>query len=272
MRSIFADSAAFLIRCIAIGLRVRSIRCSAKKVSQTKSMIRLSKSTPPRKVSPPVAEHLEHVAGEVEHRDVERAAAEVVDEDLLVEPAVEPVGERRGGRLVDDPLHVEAGEAPGLLHRLALVVVVVGGDGDHRLLDRAAEELLGDRLHLREHQARDLRERVGLAREPHRRVALLVGDDLVAVVVLQLLDDPRLVLAADQALGAVDRVPGVGDHLVLRHPADEQVVLRGERDHRRQDQVPAIGRYHLGDLVAHRGDARVRGAEVDADDARLLCH
>ena len=55
LRSIFADSDAFLIRCIAIGLSVRSIFVCSRNSSMTKSMIRLSKSTPPRNVSPPVA-------------------------------------------------------------------------------------------------------------------------------------------------------------------------------------------------------------------------
>ena len=50
------------------------------------------------------------VVVELEHGGVERAAAEVVDEDALVE--VPPVGvrERRGGGLVQDPLDLEPRE------------------------------------------------------------------------------------------------------------------------------------------------------------------
>ncbi len=47
---------------------------------------------------------LEDALAELEDRDVERAAAEVVDGDLLVGLLVEAVGERRRGGLVDDPL------------------------------------------------------------------------------------------------------------------------------------------------------------------------
>ena len=86
---------------------------------------------------------LEDAVAELEDRDVERAAAEVVDGDLLVLLLVEAVGERRRGRLVDDPLDVEAGDPAGVLGRLALRVVEVGRDGDDRLGDLLAEVRLG---------------------------------------------------------------------------------------------------------------------------------
>ena len=87
---------------------------------------------------------LEDALAELEHRHVERAAAEVEDEDrLVVALLVEPVGERCRGRLVDDALDVEAGDLAGVLRRLALGVVEVGRDGDHRVRDRLAEVRLG---------------------------------------------------------------------------------------------------------------------------------
>ena len=82
--------------------------------------------------------HLEDALAELEHRHVERAAAEVEDEDRLVGALlVEAVRERRRGRLVDDPEDVQAGDAAGVLRRLALRVVEVRGDGDHRVGDRS---------------------------------------------------------------------------------------------------------------------------------------
>ena len=56
-------------------------------------------------------EHLEHVAGQVEQRAVERAAAEVVDGDALLRGASQAVRERRRRRLVDDAQDVEPGDA-----------------------------------------------------------------------------------------------------------------------------------------------------------------
>jgi hypothetical protein len=68
----------------------------------SQSIMRWSKSSPPRCVSPLVALHLEDAVADLEDRDVERAAAEVVHRDRLVLLLVEAVGERRSGRLVDD--------------------------------------------------------------------------------------------------------------------------------------------------------------------------
>jgi hypothetical protein len=91
-------------------------------------------------------EDLEHVAREIEERDVERSAAEVVDADLLGLGDRLTIGERRGGRLVEDTHHLETGELAGDLGRCALQIVEVRRDGDDRAIDGLAERLLGDRL------------------------------------------------------------------------------------------------------------------------------
>ena len=93
---------------------------------------------------------LDDLLADLEDRDVEGAAAEVVDGDEVVLALVEAVGERRRGRLVDDALDVEAGDAAGVLGRLALGVVEVGRDGDDRLGDLLAEVVLGGALELDE--------------------------------------------------------------------------------------------------------------------------
>ena len=91
---------------------------------------------------------LEDAVADLEHGHVERAAAEVEDEDRLVGLLVEAVGQRGGGRLVDDALDVEAGDLAGVLGRLALVVVEVRGDGDDGAVDGLAEVGLGVGLEL----------------------------------------------------------------------------------------------------------------------------
>ena len=69
---------------------------------------------------------------------------------------VEAVRQRGGGRLVDDAQDFEAGDLAGVARGLALRVVEVGGDGDDRLGDRLAEEVLGERLDLHQHERGDL--------------------------------------------------------------------------------------------------------------------
>src|SRR5207237_10672488 len=71
----------------------------------------------------------------LEDGDVKRTAAKVVDGDRLVLFLVEPVGQRGCSGLVDDAEHLEPGNPPGVLGRLALAVVEIRGYGDHRLGD-----------------------------------------------------------------------------------------------------------------------------------------
>ena len=119
---------------------------------------------------------LEDTFAELEDRDVERAAAEVVDGDLLVVLLVEPVGEGGRGRLVDDPADLEAGDPAGVLGRLALGVVEVRRDGDDRLDDLLAQVRFGVRLELLEDHRADLGRGVGLVED--------LDDDAVALRVL----------------------------------------------------------------------------------------
>ena len=88
-------------------------------------------------------EHLVDVAfggaDELEDRDIEGAAAEIVNGDVAALLLVQTVGERRGGGLVDEPQNFEAGEAAGVFGGLALRVVEIRGDGDHGAIDCFAE-------------------------------------------------------------------------------------------------------------------------------------
>ena len=92
--------------------------------------------------------HLEDAVADFQDRDVEGAAAQVVDGDLLVLLLVEPVGQRGGGRLVDDAQHLEAGDLAGVLGGLALGVVEVGRNGDDGLGDLFPELGFGVGLEL----------------------------------------------------------------------------------------------------------------------------
>jgi hypothetical protein len=109
--------------------------------------------------------------------DVERAAAEVVDRDGLVDVLAEPVGERRRRGLVDDADDVEAGDLPRVLGGLALVVVEVRGDRDHGLGHLVAEVVLGDDLHLLEDHRADLGDAVDLVAQLDAHVVVRPLDD-----------------------------------------------------------------------------------------------
>ena len=85
-------------------------------------------------------EDLEALLAELHERDVEGAAAEVVDEHgLAAFPSaavrLHGVGERRGGGFIDDVEDVEPRDLAGVHRRLAAGVVEVRGHGDDAALD-----------------------------------------------------------------------------------------------------------------------------------------
>ena len=207
--------------------------------------------------------HMERPVAELEHGHVERAAAEVEDEDRLVRLLVEPVRERGGRGLVDDAKDVEAGDLAGVLRRLALRVVEVRRDGDDGVGDLFAEIRLRVRLELLKDHGRDLRRRVLLAVRLYAHVLIralrhLVGDD--RHLLRDLVDLP-----AHEALDREDGVLRVRHLLPLRRSADEPLAVLRERDYGRR-RAPALGVRNDGRLAAFdRGHARVGRAQVDAD-------
>jgi hypothetical protein len=212
------------------------------------------------------AAHLEHAVGDLEDRDVERPAAEVEHGDPPGSALVETDGERGGGRLVQDPQHLEAGDPSRVLGGLALRVVEVGGNRDHGLLDRSAEEVRCRLAHLREHHRRDLLRRIGTSADRHAHVAVQGRRDRERRDLGEALHFLAVALAADHALDRVQRIRGVGHRLPLRDLADQLLAGARERHHRgRRSRALGIGD-HLGLAVLEQRNAGVRGSEVDADD------
>ena len=87
--------------------------------------------------------YLDYAVAHFENRNIEGAAAEVVDRDGLVLLAIEPVGQRGRRRLIDDAHDFQASDLTGVLGGLALGVIEVGWYGDHRLGDLLAQISLG---------------------------------------------------------------------------------------------------------------------------------
>jgi hypothetical protein len=152
-------------------------------------------------------EHFEHAARELEDRDVERAAAEIVDRVRALGAVVEAVSDGRGRRLVEKTQHLEARELRGVLRRLPLRVVEVGRHRDHRARELAAEARLG--AHPR-NARQDLGGDFDRALDARSRCEL---------------HHARLF---DEAIG---KAPGIG-HVrepAAHHSLHETIVLRGSR-------------------------------------------
>jgi len=76
--------------------------------------------------------HFEDAVADFQDRDVERAAAQVPDQNGFVALFLQAVSERGRGRLVDDAQHFEPGDLAGIFGGLALSVVEIGGNRDDR--------------------------------------------------------------------------------------------------------------------------------------------
>ena len=85
-------------------------------------------------------EYLEHAVLNGQKRNVERAPAKIIDEDLRLSALlVETVGDGSSGGLVDDTENVETSNLAGILRCLTLGVVEVGGDSDNGVAERMSQ-------------------------------------------------------------------------------------------------------------------------------------
>ena len=187
-------------------------------------------------------QHFDDTVADLQHGDVERAAAEIVDHDLLVGLLIEAVGQRGRCRLVDDALDVEAGDLAGVLGRLALRVGEVGRHGDDGL----------------GHGLAQIGFRIGLQLLQDHRADLLRGV-LLAV-------DGDFIIRAHLALDRADRAVRVRDGLALCYLTDHTLAGLGKRDDGRGGAMT----FRVGDdgrfAALHDGDAAIGGAKVDTDN------
>ena len=174
---------------------------------------------------------LDHLLADLEHRDVEGAAAEVVHRDEMVIALVETVGERRRRRLVDDALDVEAGDAPRVLGRLALRVVEVRRHRDHGPTDLLPQVVLGRLLHLLQDVRRDLLRTVVLAADAYPHGVPRSGHDAIGHHLHFFAH--FLHPATHEPLDGENGVFRIGDRLSFGDLPDQELALLGEGHHGR---------------------------------------
>ena len=179
---------------------------------------------------------------DVQNGNVERAAAEVIDHDLLLGFLVDAVGQSGCGRLVDDTLDIQTCDLAGVLGGLTLGVVEVCGNGDDSFGDGAAQIGLGIRLQLLQDHSRDLL----------RGILLAVDVDLV--------------IRAHMTLDGSDGAVVVGNGLTLCDLTDHSFAGLGERDDGRGGAVAFGVRDDDGLAAFHNCYTAVGSAKVNADN------
>ena len=209
---------------------------------------------------------LDHAFADLEDRDIEGAAAEVIDRNGLVLLFVQPVRQRGRGWLVNNSLHVEPGNLAGVLGGLALRVIEVGRHRNDCFGHWLPQIILGGLLQLLQDHGGDLRRGILLALRHNGHVVArlnhLVGHHLHLFV-------DFVKAPPHEALDGEDRVLRVGNSLVLGHLPHRALARLGKTHDRRRSTAAFFVGNHLRIAAFHDGDHRVGGSQVDPYD---LCH
>ena len=110
-------------------------------------------------------QHLDNAALDLDNRDIEGAAAQIVDQQTFVLLGMRFVGECGRCRFIDDAHNFQTRQFARLARGLTLVVVKERGDRDHRLGQRLAQCLLGTALQGPQDHGRDFLGRIRLFAE-----------------------------------------------------------------------------------------------------------
>ena len=202
--------------------------------------------------------------GHFQNGNVEGSAAQVEDDDFFFLLLVQTVGHRRGRGLVDNPHHLQPGNLPGVLGRLALRVVEVSRHGNHGLVDPVAQVGLGRFFELAQDVGGDLGRGVFLTADADFDELIgaahhLVGDHLLF----------RFHLRPAAAHEPLDRVNGalrMQGGLTLGRVPDQHFALFGKGHYRRGDAVPFLVGDNLRFAPFHHGHDGVGRTQVDSDD------
>ena len=219
----------------------------------------------PAEVSIPVGGfHLHDVVTNFEDGDIEGSSAEVKDGDHLVLLLVQTVGQSGGGRFVDDPSNVQPGDRSGILRRLPLGVVEIGGYGDHRVGHLLAEVGLGGVLELAKNLGGNLRGRVALSYKLDPSVVMGALDNLIR-------NQPGLlpylvVTTSHETLYGENSVFRVCNGLSLGDLPDKNLSILSIGHNRRGEPRPLLVDDNRGISTFHDGNDGVRRSQIDADD------
>ena len=203
--------------------------------------------------------HLEDTVAQLQNRNIERTAAQVVHGDLhVVLLLVQTVSQRGGRRLVDDTAHLEARDLARLLRGLALRIGEIGRNGDDGLRDLLAQIVLGRLLHLLQNDGRDLLRRIEASVDIDARRVVVAPDDRIGSA--RDVGGHLVVGLAHETLDREDRALGIRNGLTLRRIADLALAVGGERHDRRGRAVSLrVGDDH-GLVALHHCHAGVRSS------------
>ena len=190
------------------------------------------------------SQNFEHAIADFKYGYIERAAAKVVYQNLLIGFLIHAVSKRGSGRLINYTQHVKARNAAGVLSGLALGIAEIRRDGYNGLSYLFAKVGFGVLLQLLKDHC-----------------AYLLRSIILTVDVL-------LISSAHLSLYGADGLIGVGDSLALCRAADYPFVALKCNHGRSGARTLSIGDNNRLAAFKNR-HARICSTKVNTDD---LCH
>ena len=207
--------------------------------------------------------HFNDALADLEHRNIKRAAAKVINGDGLVLALVEPISQSRRRGLIDDALNIQSGDLSGILSRLPLCIIKVSRHRDHRLGHFLAEVVFRRLLQLLQNHRGDLRRGVFLPLRQNRNVVAialnLIWDHLQLFANL-------VIAASHKPLDRENRVLRIGNRLPLSHLPHQPFASLGESNHRRSGPPTLFIRDNLRLSALHNRHAGVRSPQVNSNN------
>ena len=187
-------------------------------------------------------QYFEDAVADFHQRYIERAAAQVVHQNLMRVALVQTVCQCGRGRLVDDTLYIQTRDTTRVLRRLTLRIGEVCRNGDDRIRHGFAQIAFGVRLQLLQDHRADFRRGVGT---------------IVNVY---------LVIGAHAALDGNDGAFGVGNRLTLCHLTYQTFAVLCEcYDGRRSARAFRV-RDNNRFAAFHNGNAGIRSTKVNTNN------
>ena len=206
-------------------------------------------------------QHFKNALRQAQDGDVKRATAEIEHGVNAFARVVEAIGNRRGGRFIDQAQHIQAGQLRGIFGGLALSVVKVSRHSDDRAIQVVVEGVLGAVTQGGQDLGTHLHRRFGALHGLNAEHPFVAGSEFVR----QFAAVGDIVQAtAHEALDRSDGVDRVGGRRLHRVKADLASLIRHEAHDRRQDHAAIVVGQTLGHAIAHRSHQRMGGAQVNA--------
>ena len=209
---------------------------------------------------------LEYPIANLKHRDIERAAAKVIDRDPARCLLAQPIGQGRSSGFLEDAQNLKPSNLAGIFRGLTLRVVEIRGHGDHRLRPLFAQKGFRRFLHLPKDEGADLRRRILRPSRLNQSIAIVALHDVLGHQTLVLANHRIIKATPDPAFYGVDGVCGVRDRLPLGGLSDQTLsILRKGHDAWGGPRAFAVFN-HPDVLALHDGHAGIRGAKIDPDN------